>query len=179
MRAPARYERYAPGEEVADPQTGDVLLIRGRSWPSVIIRWAERRRPRADRRYGHWSHCALVAGPSGLLFEVTSAGVVVRHVSAHRDEEYHYVRLDRPPEERLRAALYAKDFVGRRYTVLSFLRLGWNLVIRWPRLSVPDRGQQVCASLVGRALERAGERFALPPHELMAADLAKHFGVVP
>ena len=172
-------ERYGPGEEAAELAPGDVLLIRGSSWPSAIIRWAERRRPREDRRYGHWSHCALVAGRSGLLIEVTSAGVVVRHVSGHRDEEYHYVRIDRPIEDRLKAVLYARDFVGRPYTVLSFLRLGWNLVIRWPRLRVRDRGQQVCAALVARSLERAGETFAKPPHELMATDLAKHFGVTP
>ena len=179
MSGRTRVERYAPGEEVADPRSGDVLLVRGRCWPSRFIRLAERRRPRADRPYGYWSHCALVAGSNGLLIEVTSKGVVVRHVSGHRNEEYHFLRLDRSEAERIGAVLYTLPFVGRRYAVLSFLRLGWNLVIRRPRLRTRDRGQQVCASLVGRALERAGERFAVPPHDLMAADVAKHFGVTP
>jgi len=73
----------------------------------------------------------------------------------------------------------AAQAVGQPYAVLSFFRIGWNLVFRRPRISTPDRGQQVCASVVARALRHAGVELTLPPHEMMAADLAYHFGVLP
>jgi hypothetical protein len=172
-------ERYGPGDDVADPRAGDFILIRGSSWVSQIIYAAERRRPRPLRRYAYWSHCALVANRYGAIIDVTNRGVVVRHIGRYRDDEYHYVRVDCPESQRIGAVLFAARAVGQRYDVLSFLRIGWNLVIRRPRISAPDRGQQVCASVVARALAHAGIEFDLPPHEMMAGDLAYRFGVLP
>ncbi|MDX6449412.1 MAG: Permuted papain-like amidase enzyme YaeF/YiiX, family [Gaiellaceae bacterium] len=178
MDARVRVERYGPGEEVEDPRPGDFLLIRCRSRVSRLIYAAERLRPRDQRPFGHWSHSALVVRRDGLIADVTSAGVIVRHVSRYRGEEYHYVRLDQPLDQALLAAQYALSCVGQPYGHLSAVRLGWNVVTRCP-IRVRDRGQQVCASLVCRALERAGHRFAERPHEMMAGDLARHFGVAP
>jgi hypothetical protein len=44
---------------------------------------------------------------------------------------------------------------------------------------VPDTGRPGCVSLIARALQRAGIVFERPPAELMPADLAKTFGVLP
>ena len=172
-------ERYGPGTDVAAPRVGDFILIRGSSWVSRVIYGAERRRPRAVRPYGYWSHCALVASRYGTIIDVTNRGVVVRHISRYRDNEYHYVRVDRPELDRIEAVRVASKAVGQHYAVLSFLRIGWNLVVRRPRITTPDRGQQVCASVVARALAHAGFEFSSPPHEMMATDLAYHFGVLP
>jgi len=171
-------ERYGPGDGVDDPRPGDFLLIRGHSWASRLIHAAERTRPREQRPFGRWSHSALVVRRDGLLAEVLNTGVVLRPISRYRGEEYHYVRLDQPLGQALLAAQYALSCVGQPYRHLSALRLGWNVVTRCP-IRVRDRGQQVCASLVGRALERAGHRFADRPHEMLAGDLARHFGVTP
>jgi hypothetical protein len=178
MGAHVDVERYGPGDEVADPRPGDFVLIRGRSWVSWLVYATERMRPRDQRPFGHWSHSALVMRRDGLIAEVLNTGVVLRHVSRYRDDEYHYVRVDQPLAQALRAVEYAHSCVGQRYGHLSAVRLGWNVVTRCP-IRVRDRGQQVCASLVGRALERAGHRFADRPHEMMAGDLARHFGVMP
>jgi hypothetical protein len=178
MDARVDVERYGPGDEVADPRPGDFLLIRGSSWVSRLTYAAERTRPREQRSFGYWSHSALVVRRDGLLADVTSAGVVLRPVSRYRDDEYHYVRLDQPLDHALRAVEYARSCVGQPYGHLSALRVGWNVVTRCP-IRVRDGGHQVCASLVGRALERAGHRFADRPHDMLAGDLARHFGVAP
>jgi hypothetical protein len=175
----ASVERYGPCAEVSDPRPGDFILVRGSSLVSRVIYASEKRRALALRRYGYWSHCALVAASTGLIIDVTSRGVVVRHISRYRGDEYHYVRVDRPERERIQSVVVAARAVGEPYDVLSFFRIGWNLVVRRPRMSAPDRGQQVCASVVARALAHTGVEFASPPHEMMAADLACHFGVLP
>lgn len=172
-------ERYAPGADVPDPRPGDFILIRGSSWVSRIIYAAERRRPRTLRPYAYWSHCALVATRYGTIIDVTNRGVVAGHISRYRDHEYHYVRVDRPEGERFAGVLLATRSVGQRYGVLSFFRIGWNLVFRHPHIRARDRGQEVCASVVARALAHAGFEFSSPPHEMMATDLAHHFGVLP
>ena len=171
-------ERYGPGEEVACPSGGDLLLVRGRSWVSALVYALERLRPRELGAFGYWSHCAFVAGPTGLIVEVTDRGVVVRHVSRYRDSEYHYVRLQLTEEQRLAAIRAAAACLGQPYSHSSFLLIGWNNLspFRW---NVPDRGQNVCASIVARALQPCGIEFDRPPHELLASDLARHFGVRP
>ena len=178
MDARVRVERYGPGDEVEDPRPGDFLLIRGCSWVSRLVYVAERLRAREQRAFGHWSHSALVVRRDGLIAEVLNTGVALHHVSRYRGEEYHYVRLDQPLGQALLAVQYALSCVGQPYSHLSALRVGWNVVTRRP-IRVRDRGQQVCASLVGRALERAGHRFGDRPHEMMIGDLARHFGVAP
>ena len=178
MRAHIDVERYGPGEEVGDPRPGDFLLIHGCSWVSRLVYAGERLRPREHRPFGHWSHSAIVMRRDGLIAEVLNTGVVLGHVSRYRGEEYHYVRLDQPLGQALLAVEYARSCVGQPYRYLSCVRLCWNLVTRRP-IRVRDRGQQNCASLVGRALERAGHRFAERPHEMMIGDLARHFGVAP
>jgi hypothetical protein len=171
-------ERYWLGQEVAAPNGGDLLLIRGRSWASAFVYLLERLRPRELGAFGYWSHCAFVAGPTGLIVDVTNRGVVLRHISRYRDSEYHYVRLDLTDEQRLSAIRAAAACLGRPYSLASFFLIGWNNLtpFHW---KVADRGQNVCASIVARALAPCGIEFDRPPHELLASDLARHFGVTP
>jgi len=178
-RVTGSVERYGPGADAVEPRPGDFILVRGSSLISRAIYTAEKRRPRSQRPYGYWSHCALVTGPPGVIIDVANRGVVVRLIKDYRGEEYHYVRLDRPEEVRMEAVRLAARAIGQPYSVPSMLRIGWNLVVRRPRITTRDRGQQVCASVVARALAHMGVEFPLPPHEMMASDLAYHFGVLP
>jgi hypothetical protein len=44
---------------------------------------------------------------------------------------------------------------------------------------VPDWGQQGCVALIVRALQKAGVTFDRAPSDMMPADLARRFGVLP
>jgi len=171
--------RCGPGEVIADLRAGDIILIRGPGWLGRIIRLGARIRYRhGDRRYAHWSHAALVLSARGRLMEVHARGVGVCGIEKFRDEEFHYVRLDLSDESRREAVRYARSCVGQRYGVLGFLLLGLSVALG-DRFRVPDSGQQGCATLIVRALQRAGVAFDRAPSDMMPADLAKRFGVLP
>jgi hypothetical protein len=161
-----KYVRCAPGESVAAPRPGDVILIRGRGWLGSLIRGGQlvRYRRKEDHPFAYWSHAALIVTPWHLV-EVISAGVVMRKIEKYREHEYHYVYLELSESDRSRAVAFA-------YSCLRSVLLG-------DRFKVPDRGQHGCVALIVRALQRAGMAFEQRPNDMMPADLAKRFGVVP
>jgi hypothetical protein len=176
----ASYIRYGPGEAVAHPRPGDIILVRGRGWLGWCIRRFERMRYRADadRAFAHWSHAAIVVGGNGLLVEVLHDGVALATLEKYREQEYHYLQLDLSEGDRRDAAHYACACLRQRYGASSFLLFALSLLCGdcW---RIPDRGQQGCVALIVRALRRAGMTFEREPADMMPADLAKQFGVLP
>jgi hypothetical protein len=171
--------RSAPGDLIADVRPGDIILIRGPGWLGWLIRLGARIRYRNDDlRYAHWSHAAMVLSANGHLVEVHALGVGVCGIEKFRNSEFHYVRLDLSDRDRMLAVRYGYSCVGQRYGVLSFLLFGLSLALG-DRFHVPDWGQQGCVALIVRALQRAGVAFDRAPSDMMPADLAKRFGVLP
>jgi hypothetical protein len=179
QRQAANYLRFAPGESVAAPRPGDVMLIRGRGWVGQIIRAVQRvrYRKREDHPFTYWSHAALIVTPWHLI-EVIPAGVVMRKIELYRDHEYHYVHLELSASDRSRAVAFACSCLRKKYGLSSFLLLAASVLLR-DRFKVPDRGQHGCVALIVRALQRAGMTFEQRPNDMMPADLAKRLGVVP
>ncbi len=178
-RTACHYVRCAPGEVIADVRPGDIILIRGPGWLGWLIRLGARIRYRNDDlRYAHWSHAAMVLAANGHLVEVHALGVGICGIEKFRANEFHYVRLDLSDRDRALAARYGRSCVGQRYGVSSFLLFCLSLALG-DRFHVPDWGQQGCVALIVRALQRAGVAFDRAPSDMMPADLAKRFGVLP
>ena len=171
--------RSAPGDVIADVRPGDIILIRGPGWLGWLIRLGARIRYRNDDlRYAHWSHAAMVLSANGHLVEVHALGVGVCGIEKFRNSEFHYVRLDLSDRDRMLAVRYGYSCVGQRYGVSSFLLFCLSLALG-DRFHVPDWGQQGCVALIVRALQRAGVAFDRAPSDMMPADLAKRFSVLP
>jgi len=176
----ARAERFGPGEGIEHPWPGDFLLIRGHWWISTVIHCGQRFRfSRAeDRQYAYWSHVALVTNLQGRLVEANDKGVVARHIEQYRALEYHYVHIPATGPQRRDAARFAESCVGEPYARLGFVALGMS-VLTGGRISLGDRGQQLCGALVARALARTDAVFDRQPADMTPADLAKHYRVMP
>lgn len=169
----------APGEVFAHPRPGDFILIRGRGllgWSIRAAGWI--RHHRDEPRYAHWSHAALVLSPNGVLAEMHVRGVGRCAMEKYRGHDFHYVRLDLSDAERDAVVRYALGCLRQRYGVLGFCMLGLAIVLG-DAFRIPDRGQNGCVSLIARALGRAGIAFDRAPPDMMPADLAKRFGVLP
>jgi hypothetical protein len=173
------YIRCRPGQVVTSLRCGDFILIRGPGWLGWLIRLSARVRLRKDdRRYGYWSHAALVVNDRGHLLEVHARGVGLCRIEKFRANDFCYVRLALGDAARQAAARYAYGCLGQRYDIGGFLWLALSVVLG-DRLRVPDTGRPGCISLIVRALERAGLCFERPAPEMTPADLAKKFGVLP
>lgn len=173
------YVRCPPGEILTGLRRGDLLLIRGTGWLGRAIRLGAWRRFRNDdRRYGYWSHAALVVNDAGHLLEVHARGVGLCWIEKYRAVDFCYVRLGLSEAARHEAARYAYGCLGQRYDLAGFVLLGLSVTFG-DLFRVPDTGKPGCVSLIARALGRAGIVFERAAPELMPADLAKRFGVLP
>jgi hypothetical protein len=171
--------RSPPGEVVTGLRRGDVVLIRGPGWLGRAIQLGAWRRFRKDDlRYGYWSHAALVIDDSGHLLEVHARGVALCGIEKYRGTDFCHVRLNLSEAARHEATRYAYGFLGQRYDLWGFVLLGVSVTFG-DLFRVPDTGKPGCVSLIARALERAGISFDRAPPDLMPADLAKRFGVLP
>jgi hypothetical protein len=178
MAMPA-YVHYRPGEAVAQPRPGDIILVHHKHWLSWLIRSFERMRYRApeDRPYTYWSHAALVVSGGGQMVEVNVRGVVTSHIRNYRKYDYHYVWLDLPDAGRKAAVQFARSCLRQKYSLRNFLLLAASIALG-DRVPMPDSGHG-CVSLVAAALQEAGIRFDRKPTDMTPADLAKRFGVRP
>jgi hypothetical protein len=170
--------RFGPGEGVGSPQPGDFILVRGDTWRSRTIRLIQRVRfrQRCDPSHLHWSHAALIAGSNGRIIEVVNSAVCARHIEKYRGVEYQYVRIDAPPDRRQAAVGFAESCIGRPYgrfsgiaALAAFLTYGRCFGRAWPMHN--------CVALVAQALTRAGAIFPRAPHEMLPADLARHYSM--
>jgi hypothetical protein len=179
-RPSASYVHCRPGESIADPRPGDVVLIRGNGWLGKLIRFFVRMRCRrnGDHPLAYWSHAGIVVSPQGHLVEVVHTGVVLSSIEKYRNQDYHYVYLELSAADRTRASRYAYSCLRQKYGRSSFMLFALA-VLSGDRFEVPDRGQQGCVVLIARALQRAGITFARRPTDMTPADLAKRFGVMP
>lgn len=175
-----RHVRCPPGEAIADPRPGDVLLIRGRGPLGMLIRLVQRvrHRRREDRGFAYWTHAALVTSPPAYVIEVIHAGVVARELKSYRGHDYHYVGLDLSEAQRHDVVRFAWSCLRQRYGTLSSVLVGLSVLLG-DRLQVPERGQQGCGALIARALQRAGMKFERSPANMLPADLAKRFDARP
>src|SRR5436309_3561990 len=84
--------RCGPGEGIARPRPGDVILVHGPDWVGKFIRFFQRLRYRTqeNRPFAHWSHTAFIVTSSGLMIEGTPTGVVMSTIEKYRSREYHY-----------------------------------------------------------------------------------------
>lgn len=173
------YAHCRPGETIAHPRPGDIILVRHKHWLSSLIRCFVRMRHRApeDRPYTYWSHAALVVSHGGQMVEVNVRGVVTSHLRQYRDRDYHYVWLDVPDAGRKAVVQFARSCLKQKYSLRNFLLLAASIALG-DRLRMPDSGHG-CVSLVARALQEAGIRFDRKPTDMTPADLAKRFGVTP
>jgi hypothetical protein len=112
------------------------------------------------------------------VVDVDTGGVDLCHIREYRKVDVCCVRLRLDLAARDAVSLYARQYVGQSYDVKGFLWLALSVLLG-DRLRVPDTGKPGCTSLVVRALERGGLRFDRPAPEMMPADLAKKFGVLP
>jgi hypothetical protein len=173
------YVRCPPGEILTDLRRGDLLLIRGEGLLGTAIRLgAWRRFRKGDLRYGYWSHAALVVNDAGQLLEVHARGVGLCGIEKYRATDFCYVRLGLSEAAGHDATQYARAHLGQRYDLLGFVLLGLSVTFG-DLFRVPDTGKPGCVSLIARALGRAGITFERAAPELMPADLAKRFGVLP
>jgi hypothetical protein len=175
----ASYVRCAPGKDIADPQPGDLILIRGRGPVGGLIRAVQcvRYRRREDRPFAYWSHAALIVTPWHLI-EALPAGVMLRKIERYRYHDYHYICLNLSTSDRGRAVAFALSSLRQKYGISSFLLLAASVLLG-DSFKVPDRGQHGCVALIVRALQSAGMTFEQRPSDMTPADLAKRFGVVP
>jgi uncharacterized protein YycO len=177
-RAGCDYVHCPAGEIVTGLRRGDLVLIRGPGWLGKAIRLGAWRRFRDDyKRYGYWSHAALVVNDKGHLLEVHARGVALCSIEKYRDTDFCHVRLDLSEAARDEATRYAQQHVGQHYDLWGFVLLGISVTFG-DLFRVPDTGKPGCVSLIARALQRAGITFDRAPPELMPADLAKRFGVL-
>jgi hypothetical protein len=171
--------RCPPGEIITGLRKGDLVLIRGPGWLGRAIRLGAWRRFRKDDlRYGYWSHAALVVNDAGHLLEVHARGVGLCTIEKYRATDFCYLRLDLSEAARREAAHYARGFLGQRYDLAGFVLLGLSVTLG-DLFRVPDTGRPGCVSLIVRALTRAGITFDRAAPDMMPADLAKRFGVLP
>jgi hypothetical protein len=177
--SPEAYVRCGPGEAIAHPRSGDILLVRGVGFLGWGIREYERMCARGkDRAFVHWSHAAVVVSPRGHLVEVLATGVGLTRIEKYRDQEYHYVPIALPDADRETVARYAVSCVRQKYARWTFVHLAASKLLGG-RLRVPDRGQQGCVSLIVRALQQVGVPFERAATDMSVVDLAKRFGVRP
>lgn len=93
-------ERFAPGEQVANPRRGDFILTHGKSWTSRMIRFGETIRYWGDdKKFTHWNHAAIFVSENGDIVEALGAGVQQRNIAVYKGTEYHVARcLERTGE---------------------------------------------------------------------------------
>jgi hypothetical protein len=173
------YLHCRSGEAISRPRPGDIILVRDKGWLGSLIRCLGRIRYRTaeDRSYNYWSHAALVTSSAGYMVEVGSRGVVISHIRLYRNRDYHYVWLDLSDAARGAAVQFARSCLRQKYSLRNSLLLTASIVLG-ERIDMPEGGHN-CVSLVARALQEAGIRFDRKPTDMMPADLAKRFGVVP
>lgn len=173
------YVRCPPGEIATGLRRGDVLLLRTSSLLGWAIRlFARMRFGKEERRFCFWSHTAMVVSDFDHVIHVDSYGAVICHIEEYRRIDFCCVRLRLNLAARDDVSSYARRCVGQPYDLSGFFRLALSVLLG-DRLRVPDNGRPGCTSLIVRALERAGLTFDRPAQEMMPADLARRFGVLP
>lgn len=158
---------------------GDFVLVHGGQLTSRIIQFGQGLRYRgADKQYCYFNHAALVVDTDGGLIEAEGRGVCAGHINEYNASDYALVHTDMSDEDRTEAVNFAKDCLGDKY---SFLTIGCISVslLTGTKLTFGYQGHMICSGLVSRCLERGQYVFPRDAAEMMPADLASYFKVVP
>ncbi len=167
-------------------KNGDVLLYRGRSMESKIIRWATG---------SHYSHAGLAAWWNDrlMVMEAVSKGVVVtpisKNIRSYRGRVEWYTSVEEiPDDERLRMVEFAQRELGKDYALWRAILLGFKTIFSHG-LESRDRLRRerrlFCSHYVaetynsiGKDLKKGvGDRF-MSPADIAASPLLKKVGVL-
>jgi hypothetical protein len=175
----ASVARVRPGATPPRPTPGDLILVRGQSWESSIVRALQRLKAWDEglSDTAPWSHAALVVS-DGRIFEVVRGNAVLRRIENYRSADYDYVHFDLPSIDRRLIVQRAMRRIGRRHGPWRLTALGIAIFTRgqWFR-AVGERLN--CAAVVAHALAPVGGVLLPPAHDTTPADLARHFNVAP
>lgn len=162
-----------------EPQIGDFILCRRPGFVSACIRIGQRIRFRGDdRKYARYTHAALVVGRDGELVEATAKGVERSHLVKFKDVPYTVVHTSTGHEDQNQILRFANRVVGERYGYATILCCAFGLVTGGT-FTFGFQGQSICSGLVARAQERSGAFFDRDPCDIMPADLARYYKVLP
>jgi hypothetical protein len=167
-------------------KNGDVLMYRGRSLESTIIRWVTG---------SNYSHAGLAAWWNGrlMVLEAVGKGVVVsplsQNVRAYRGRVEWFTSVEEISEnERLRLIEFAQQDLGKEYTLWRALILGIR-VLFGRNMETRDKlrrekrlfcSHYVAASYnaIGRDLKkRVSDRF-MSPGDIASSPLLKRVGAL-
>lgn len=123
---------------IESPYLGQVLLFRGRGLISTLIRWQTR---------GYYSHAAIRVSENECIEAWQGAGVRMKRITDWAGIDIFDV--DATPRQKIIAANYAAQQIGKGYDYLGVLRF----VSRRQRNN-PERF--FCSELVAAAFEHAG-----------------------
>lgn len=156
---------------------GDLVLIRGTSWVSAIVRLVQVCHPwrRNALRYRHWSHVALVVSRSGRIVEVVRGGVMLQDADKYRRFERRVIRLSLGEEARRRVAATAHRALRESQGLRGYA--AYTIAMATSGAIFGAEGvQQNCAALIAQLLGVAGETVPVRA-DLMPADFARHYEV--
>src|SRR5512139_2424038 len=116
------------GQSRSQIRNGDVLLYRGRSWESRVVRWA------TGSRY---SHAGIAAWWNNrlMVMEAVGKGVVVtpisQNVQAYSGRVEWFTSVEEiPDDQRLQMVEYAQQELGKEYTLQRVVLLGIRVLLQ-------------------------------------------------
>jgi hypothetical protein len=161
---------------------GDLLLTRRTGIYSRLIGFGQRLRFRgARKKYGYWTHAAIIVKDDGTLVEATGHGVTFGHVDVYKDCPHAIVgatAIDDPWADMVRTKVvaFAAHDVGREYGRLEIACLAlYCLTGSAFRLAIDN--QMICSALAAEALTRTGVIFPEEPLWMLPAHLAEFYNV--
>jgi len=167
-------------------KNGDVLMYRGRSLESRLIRWATR------SKYSHaglavWWNYRL------MVMEAVGRGVIVtplsKNVSSYRGYVEWFTSVeDIPDEQRLRLVEFAQQELGKEYALWRAVILGLRLLFQHDvdkRDRLRREGRLFCSHFVAEAYNAVGrdlkkgvsDRF-MSPGDIASSPLLKRMGAL-
>ena len=167
-------------------QNGDVLLYRGRSWASRLVRWSTRAR---------YSHAGLAVWWNDrlMVMEAVGKGVVVSPLSKnvrtyHGSVEWFTSVEAISPDDRLRMCAFAQQELGKEYALWRALVLGFRMLLQRD-VEARDRrrreGRLFCShyvaatyNAVGRDLKKGVSDRFMSPGDIASSTLLRRVGVL-
>jgi hypothetical protein len=147
----------AYSEARSNIRDGDVLMYRGRSLPSMIIRWATRSKYSHAGLAAWWNNRLIVLEAVGRGVMVTSLSSNVR--SYHGDVEWFTCVSDMTPQQREKMIGFAQAELGKEYDRWSAIVLGLKILFqrdREKRDALRRERKLFCSAYVAQVYNAAG-----------------------
>lgn len=167
-------------------KNGDILMYRGRSWESRLIRWATRSR---------YSHAGIAAWWNGRLMamEAVGKGVIVTPLSKNVQSYPGYVEWftsieEIPDDQRQRMVEFAQQELGKEYALWRAVHVGFRLLFQHDgetRDKLRRETQLFCSHYVAETYNAAGrdlkkgksDRF-MSPGDIASSPSLKRMGAL-